>query len=145
MKKQKTKEASGAGLKREADEPLPMPTLGLVAEEERFAPLRELLQPVAGRPVNELSEELRRVLRKKAGDDLELLLVSFFAACDARAREIERKRAHVGVGSGEESQGERCTRFFFVSAGVFRRREAHWSHFLLQCSSLWTAGCWCPL
>jgi len=145
MKKQKTKEASGVGQKREAEEPLPMPTLGSVADEERFAPLRELLQPVAGTPVNELSEELRGVLRKRAGDDLELLLVSFFAACDARAREIERKRAHVGVGSGEESQGERCTRFFFVSAGVFRRREAHWSHVLLQCSSLSTAGCWCPL
>src|ERR1700679_2857812 len=103
MKKQKTKEASGAGLKREAEEPLPMPTLGLVAEEERFAPLRELLQPVAGTPVNELSEELRGVLRKRAGDDLELLLVSFFAACNARVGEIERKRAHVAT--GEESPG----------------------------------------
>jgi hypothetical protein len=104
MKKQKTKQASGAGQKREAEEPLAMPTLGLVAEEEDFAPLRGLLQPVAGRPVNELSEALRGVLRKKAGDDLELLLVSFFAACDARAGEIERKRAHV---ASEESQGER--------------------------------------
>jgi hypothetical protein len=36
MKKQKTKQASGAGQKQEAEEPLPMPTLGLVAEEERF-------------------------------------------------------------------------------------------------------------
>ena len=113
MKKQKTKQASGTGQKREAEEPLPMPTLGLVAEEERFAPLRELLQPVAGTPVNELSEELRGVLRKRAGDDLELLLVSFFAACDARAREIERKRAHVAT--GEESQGESDASVFFSS------------------------------
>ena len=112
--KQKTKQ--GTGQKREAEEPLPMPTLGLVAKEEDFAPLRGLLQPVAGRPVNELSEELRGVLRKKAGDDLELLLVSFFAACAARAGEIERKRAHVAT--GEESQGER--RFSFSSVGVFR-------------------------
>ena len=117
MKKQKTKQAS-AGQKREAEEPLSLPTLGLVAEEERFAPLRELLQPVAGRPVNELSEELRRVLRKKAGDDLELLLVSFFAACDVRAREIERKRATA------ESQGPQQRSFHFSCVGVVRQHEA---------------------
>ncbi len=111
MKKQKTKQASGVGQKREAEEPLPLPTLGLVAKEERFAPLRELLQPVAVTPVNELSEELRGVLRKKAGDDLELLLVSFFAACDARDGEADRKRAHVAT--REESQGEQ--RLLFVS------------------------------
>ena len=64
MKKQKAKQASGAGQKREAEEPLPPPTLGLVAEEERFAPLRELIKPVAATPVNELSEELRGVLRE---------------------------------------------------------------------------------
>ena len=114
MKKQKTKQAS-AGQKREAEEPLSLPTLGLVAEEERFAPLRELLQPVAGTPVNELSEELRGVLRKRAGDDLELLLVSFFAACAARVGEIERKRAHVAT--GEESPGKQ--RFSFSSLSVF--------------------------
>ena len=123
MKKQKTKQAS-AGQKREAEEPLSLPTLGLVAEEERFAPLRGLLQPVAATPVNELSEELRRVLRKKAGDDLELLLVSFFAACDVRAREIERKRAHVGT--GEKSPGKQRKRLFFsVCFALHILLEAH--------------------
>jgi hypothetical protein len=118
MKKQKTKHAS-TRQRREAEGPLPVPTLEQVAEEEDFAPLRGLIQPVARRPVNELSEELRGVLRKKAGDDLELLLVSFFAACDARAREIERKRAHVA--SGEKSPGkQRRERLdcFFLSAVV---------------------------
>jgi hypothetical protein len=118
MKKQKTKQASGAGQKREAEEALSVPTLGQVAEEEDFAPLRGLIQPVARRPVNELSEELRGVLRKKAGEDLELLLVSFFAACDARAREIERKRARVG--SGEKSPGKQRRErlvFFPVCSG----------------------------
>ena len=47
---------SGVGQKREAEEPPAVPTLGLVAEEERFAPLRELIQPVRLTPVNELGE-----------------------------------------------------------------------------------------
>jgi len=115
MKKQKTKEASGVGQKREAEEPLPMPTLGLVAEEERFTPLRELLQPVAGTPVNELGEDLRRDLRGAVRESLRLLLSAFFGACDARAREIERKRAHVAT--GEESPGKQ--RFSFSSLSVF--------------------------
>jgi hypothetical protein len=102
--KQTTKQASGVGQKREAEEPLPFPTLGLVAEEQDFAPLRDLLRPVAGRPVNQLGEELRAALKKRGGDDLELLLLSFFAACDALAREVETKRAHVA--SKEESQGK---------------------------------------
>ena len=65
MKKQKAKQASGAGQKREAEEPLPPPTLGLVAEEERFAPLRELIKPVAATPVNELGEHTKTALRKR--------------------------------------------------------------------------------
>ena len=44
--------------------------------------------------------------------------------------------------TGEESQGEQHFSFRFLLV-FFRRREAP-SHFLLQCSSLWTAGCWCP-
>jgi hypothetical protein len=35
--------------------------------------------------VTELSEEVRGLLRKKGGDQLDLLLAAFFAACDARA------------------------------------------------------------
>ncbi len=102
--KKKTKQASGGGQKREAEDALPVPTLGQVAEEEDFAPLRELLQPVAGRPVNELGEDLRRDLREAVQESLRFLLSAFFGACDARAGEIERKRAHVAT--GEESQGE---------------------------------------
>src|ERR1700679_762356 len=114
MKKQKTKEASGAGLKREAEEPLPMPTLGLVAEEERFAPLRELLQPVAGTPVNELGEELRAWLKAEAAKSDQLpVALALIDACDARVGEIERKRAHVAT--GEESQGESDASVFFSS------------------------------
>ena len=109
MKKQKTKEASGGGQKREAEEPLPMPTLGIVAEEKRFAPLRELLQPVAEAPVNELGEDLRRDLRGAVDESLHLLLSAFFGACDARAG--ERKRTYVG--SGEESQGEQWYALLF--------------------------------
>ncbi len=103
MKKQKTKQASGVGQKREAEE-LPLPTLGLVAEEERFKPLRELLQPVAVTPVNELGEHTKTALRKVCAGQAALLLETFFDACDARAGEAARKRANVV--SGEESPGE---------------------------------------
>ena len=116
MKKQKTKEASGAGLKREAEEPLAPPTLGLVAEEERFAPLRELLQPVAGTPVNELGEELRAWLKAEAAKSGQLpVALALIDACNARVGEIERKRAHVAT--GEESPGKQ--RFSFSSLSVF--------------------------
>lgn len=104
MKKQKTKQASGSGQKREAEEALPVPTLGQVAEEERFAPLRGLILPVTGTPVNELGEDLRRDLREAIQESPRFLLSAFFGACDARAGEIERKRAHVA--SGEESPGK---------------------------------------
>lgn len=107
---------ANAGRKREAEEPLlDMPTLRLVAEkDEDFASLRKIIHPIAGTPVNELSEELRGVLRKKAGDDLELILVSFFAACDTRARETERKRTHVTAGE-ESPRKQRHECLFFVS------------------------------
>jgi hypothetical protein len=42
-------------MKRTAQEAIYVPTLGQVAEEERFAPLRELIRFVANRPVTELS------------------------------------------------------------------------------------------
>jgi hypothetical protein len=98
---------SGAAQKREAEAPLPMPTLGLVAEEERFASLRALLQPVSATPVNELGEDLRRDLRGAVHESLRLLLSAFFGACDARAGELERKRAK------EDSPGQQHS-FLFV-------------------------------
>lgn len=126
MKKQNTKLARQ---KREAEEPPSFPTLGLVAEDARFAPLRELLQPVAEAPVTELSEELRGLLRRKAGERLDLLLASFFAACDLRAREMERKRAHLAAG---ESQGEQQSMFFLflhlLLHGSERREHHGWGH-----------------
>jgi hypothetical protein len=100
----KTKQASGAGQKREADEPLAPPTLGLVAEAERFEPLRTLIESVAATPVNELGDDLRAVLRKNANEaGLEVLVAAFFDACTARAGGIERKRAHVATAN--EAQG----------------------------------------
>ncbi len=90
MKKQKTKQA-GAGQKRHAEEPLHLPTLGLVAEEERFTPLRGLLQPVAATPVNELGEELRAWLKAEAAKSGQLpVALALIDACAARAGEIER-------------------------------------------------------
>lgn len=94
--------------KREAEELPSFPTLGLVAEEEDFAPLRGLLQGVAGRPVNEFSTEMRDILRQKAGEGLDLVVASFFAACDARVAEMERKRARLAA---RESQGEQRKSF----------------------------------
>ncbi len=118
MKQHKTKQASGTGQKREAEEPLALPTLGQVAEEERFVSLRGLLQPVALTPVNELGEHTKTALRKTSPAETALVLESFFDACDARAREIERKRAHVA--SGEKSPGKqrRERLVFFLSALV---------------------------
>ena len=74
-------------MKRAAEEAI-VPTLGQVAAEEDFALLREIIGPVANRPVTELSLEVRDVLRKKGGDQAELLLAVFFAACDARAADV---------------------------------------------------------
>jgi hypothetical protein len=119
MKKQKTKQASGAGQKREAEEALSVPTLGQVAEEEDFAPLRGLIQPVARRPVNELGEALRGWLEAEATKAGQLpVALALIDACAARAREIERKRARVG--SGEESPGKQRRErlvFFPVCSG----------------------------
>ena len=78
-----------------------MPTLGQVAKEERFAPLRALLQQVDETPVDQLGADLRVLLLKRGGHDLELLLGSFFGACDAAAD--QRKRARSG-GGGDEGE-----------------------------------------
>ena len=90
--------------KREADNDLsPIPTLGDVAEEARFASLRELLGPVMDTPVTELDESSKAALRE-AGEAHTLLLTFFFAACGARAKAASLKRANVGL--AESAQGE---------------------------------------
>ena len=62
--------------KREADDDLsPVPSLGEVAEEADFAPLHELLETIKGRPVDKLGLELRAALKKRGGDELELVLL----------------------------------------------------------------------
>ena len=90
--------------KREADDDLsPISTLGEVAEEARFASLRELLGPVVDTPVDKLGPALRSKLEQKAHEH-DLLLSSFFDECDARAAAASSKRANVGV--DESAQGE---------------------------------------
>ena len=102
--------------KREADDDLsPVPSLGEVAEEADFAPLHELLETIKGRPVDKLGLELRAALKKRGGDEQDLLLSSFFDECDARAKAASLKRANVG--SDESVQGEhQCFSLFFLSS-----------------------------
>ena len=92
--------------KRGAEEDVDVPTLGQVAEEARFAPLHELLNPVKDTPVNELGENTKAALRKACEADagLALLLESFLDACDARVSEAAHKRSHVA--SEEHSPGK---------------------------------------
>ena len=98
--------------KREAqDDLLPIPTLGDVAKEARFEPLRKLLEPVKDTHVTELSEELRVALKKRGGDESELLLLSFFAACDALTKPASLKRPNVS--SDESAGGENQLLLFF--------------------------------
>ena len=100
--------------KREADDDLSLvPTLGDVAKETDFAPLLGLLETIKGRPVDKLGLELRAALKKRGGDEQDLLLSSFFDECDARAAEECLKRPHVGV--DESAQGEhQCSSSFFL-------------------------------
>ena len=63
--------------------------------------------PRGADPVNELGEDLRRDLRGAVHESLRLLLSAFFGACDARAGELERKRAK------EDSPGQQHS-FLFV-------------------------------
>ena len=105
--------AGGAQRKRGADRDVDVPTLGQVAEEPRFAPLHELLEPVKDTPLNELGKNTEAALRKACEADagLALLLESFFDACDARAEEVARKRAHMA--SEEHSPGKQQRWLFF--------------------------------
>ena len=100
--------------KREAGDDLSrVPTLGDVAKETDFAPLLGLLETIKGRPVTELSNQLRAQLLEGEAKPTKLLLSSFFAACDARATAASLKRPHVGV--DESAQGEhQCSSSFFL-------------------------------
>ena len=105
---QEKKRKTGGGIveaqrKRGAEKDVDVPTLGQVAEEARFEPLRELLEPVKDTPVNELSERLRTQLLQDEEKPTKLLLESFFAACDARVSEAGHKRAHM---ASESSPGK---------------------------------------
>ena len=135
-KKQKTKGASGAGQKRGAEEALSLPTLGHVAEEGRFAPLRELLQPVALTSVNELLSEagngLRNWLQEEASKIGQLpVALAFIAACGVQAEAVATRRAHVG--SGEESPGkQRRERLLFLFVSL----PALWRSCASSCSAV---------
>ena len=98
--------------KREAeDDLLPIATLGDVAKETRFEPLRKLLEPVKEARVAELSEELRVALKKRGEEKAtKLLLEAFFAACDALSKAASSKRPNVT--SDESTPGE--NQLFFV-------------------------------
>ena len=87
-----------------------MPTLGQVAEEERFAPLRKLLEPVKDTPVNEfllenpLAAQRREEYAAKAeADGQKECWRDFLIACYAKL-EGATKRAHVA--SEEHSPGK---------------------------------------
>ncbi len=57
-----------------------LPRLGKVAEEERFASPRELLQQVADTPVDQLGADLRGELMEGEDKQTRVLLGSFFGA-----------------------------------------------------------------
>jgi len=109
---QEKKRKTGGGIgeaqrKRGAEKDVDVPTLGQVAEEARFEPLRELLKPVKDTPVTELSRELRDgLLEDAANKDKPTLRVmqAFLGACDARVSEAAHKRSHVA--SEEHSPGK---------------------------------------
>lgn len=119
-KKRKTGGSPGSlQRKRGAEEDLePIPTLGQVAEDADFEPLRTLLDPVKNRPVNEfllenpLAEQLRITYAGKAkiaGQDERWTL--FLIACYAKLEEAAPKRAHVA--SEEHSPGKLCRKRSF--------------------------------
>ena len=87
-------------MKRAAEETIDVPTLGQVAEVNRFEPLRHLISSVKDTPVTELGPELRGWLKDAAKADLPVVL-AFLDACDARAADVGLKRANVEKSSGE--------------------------------------------
>jgi hypothetical protein len=58
------------------------PTLGQVAQEKRFEPLRELIRPVANSPVTELTQNMRSTMLEGEAKQTQMLLEAYFAACD---------------------------------------------------------------
>ena len=76
-----------------------MPTLGQVADEERFSLLRPLLQPVNDTPVDQLGADLRAGLVQDAGERARLMQ-AFFGACDAVVRKVE-VQVHARADDGE--------------------------------------------
>ncbi len=97
-----------------------MPTLGQVAEEEDFSPLRELLATVMNRPVHQLGGALRGgLIEDAAAMGAVRLMQSFFDACDAAARAAERRTRARSGGGGDEGERERVCVACFSLAGVF--------------------------
>ena len=88
-------------MKRTAEEAFDVPTLGQVAEADRFEPLRQLISSVTDTPVTELGEHTKAALRTSSRAESRLLLESLFDACDARAANVGLKRANVEKSSGE--------------------------------------------
>ena len=88
-------------MKRIAEEAIYAPTLGQVAEADRFEPLRQLISSVKDTPVTELTQSLRSKMLEGEVKATQLLLEAFFAACDACAAHVGLKRANVEKSSGE--------------------------------------------
>jgi hypothetical protein len=86
---------ANTGQKRTVEEAIPIPTLGQVAEQERFAPLKDLISSVAATPLNELNKESKDALTTLAGEKHKFLMIFFLAACDAFVEDAATKRAHV--------------------------------------------------
>jgi hypothetical protein len=87
---------ANTGQKRTVEEAIPIPTLGQVAEQERFAPLKDLISSVAATPVNELGEELKVWFKSEAVKIGQLpVALAFLDSCTARVEDIATKRAHV--------------------------------------------------
>jgi hypothetical protein len=96
-----------------------LPTLGHVAKETRFDPLRNLLEQVKDTPVNELSAGLRTKLQQKVGEELGLLMESFFAACDAAIRRLETARKRPRHSSSSEEEPGESSRIFYFFLNFF--------------------------
>jgi hypothetical protein len=92
-----------------------VPTLGHVAKETRFDPLRNLLEQVKDTPVNELGEDLRAWLKEEA-QRLQLvpLVAAFLGACDAAIRRLETARKRPRYSNSSEEERGKFSFFFFL-------------------------------
>jgi hypothetical protein len=116
------------------EEAIPVPTLGQVAEQERFAPLKELIRPVAETPVNELSPGMRTKLLEGEEKPTQLCLEAFFAACDALVEDIATKRAHIAHEGRLPGKHALFVLSFHSFYFFFFRSQ--------QSSTLWTSDSW---